>query len=183
MSNEYISKHDCQHINDDYLVFQNWKWKVSQTFHFSWMCVAPATLHILPRAPNNGKDLLTFILNNVPDHLCSIFSVTFQCGLWYAVTIWYNKKKITKKIYDMTSLMVFIVPPCPQHRQPQEFWAIHFKSICIIYHFWTLHFLYPTCPIFPFLWQDSLLPPLPETYEPEGTGEIRHTGCGIWIWP
>lgn len=44
------------------------KWKVSQTFHFSCMCVAPAALHIFLKFPINRKDLLTFILNKIPDH-------------------------------------------------------------------------------------------------------------------
>lgn len=44
------------------------KLKVSQMFYFSWMCVAPATLHIHPKAPNDGKDLPNFILNEVPVH-------------------------------------------------------------------------------------------------------------------
>lgn len=71
MSNEYNSKHDHPHINDDYSVFRNGdqfnivrvKWKVKLDFYFSWMCVAFATM-------------LTFILNKISDHLCPIIMVS-----------------------------------------------------------------------------------------------------------
>lgn len=54
--------------------------------------------------------------------------------------------------------------PCHQHRHPQEFWAVNFFYMHI-------HFPHQTWPVFPFLWQDSLIPPLPETYEPEALGK------------